>query len=383
MTKTKNNLKYIKGGPGEESYYMTDITLNYTRIRRRAGRTKAEAKEYLAKLRLAAKDGTIDQLLGKEKKKGDTFGEYAESLLESPDWKQKRSHERDRRLLKNLNRTFKDKKLNEIGTGLVRNYMTGRQKDGLAPATINREISLLKSILYQAEYENMIPSNPIRGRRIKRLDENNSREKIFKDLKLSDNDIRRLVDCAAPHFKPILTIALLTGMRRTEILKMKWKDINFKMGTIHIPKENAKSKKERFIPIDSVLFNILDSIEKKGEHVFINDWTGKRRKDVRTAFKEACDRAKIPCGRNKGLTFHDCRHIAAYKLVKMTDIVTASKILGHSDVKMTMRYVHPTEKDKREAIEKMSENLFQGRQYPVNGENTAALNGAEKPSQVQ
>ncbi|MCJ7580938.1 MAG: hypothetical protein MUP98_10440, partial [Candidatus Aminicenantes bacterium] len=49
-----------------------------------------------------------------------------------------------------------------------------------------------------------------------------------------------------------------------------------------------------------------------------------------------------------------------------TDLITASKILGHSDVKMTMRYCHPSDSDKRAAIEKASQSLFQGRQKDVN-----------------
>ncbi len=104
----------------------------------------------------------------------------------------------------------------------------------------------------------------------------------------------------------------------------------------------------------------------------MNDWTGERCQDIREAFRAACERAEIPCGKKEGLTFHDLRHIAAYNLVKVTDIVTASKILGHSSILMTMRYVHPTDTDKREAIEKASEKLFQGRQFPVNGKSGQA-----------
>ena len=114
----------------------------------------------------------------------------------------------------------------------------------------------------------------------------------------------------------------------------------------------------------------------------MNDWTGGHRKDVRNAFKAACERAGIPYGRKKGLIFHDLRHLAAYRLVQLTDIVTASKILGHSDVKMTLRYCHPSDKDKKLAIEKASEILFQSRQFPVNGEKSTALKGVEKQTQV-
>ena len=377
----ENNLKFIKGKDRNPSYYQTDITLNYKRIRRYAGRTKEEAKAFLAKLILAAKDGKLEELLN-PKKSCDTFGEYAKGLLESAEWKAKRSSQRNEISLKNLNHTFRDVRLSDINPGSVRKYITGRKETGMSNASINRELSLLKTILYSAEYDGLIASNPIRGRRVKKLEENNSRERVILDMKLKDEDLRRLIDSAASHFKPILMIAIVTGMRLSEILKMRWKDINFRLGTIRIPKENSKSKKERVVPIDMVLYNVLDSIEEKGEYVFINDWTGGHRKDVREAFKAACKRAGIPYGRDKGLIFHDLRHLAAYRLVKLTDIVTASKILGHADVKMTLRYCHPSDKDKKLAIEKASEILFQSRQYVVNGEKSTALKEAQKQTQV-
>jgi integrase/recombinase XerD len=151
---------------------------------------------------------------------------------------------------------------------------------------------------------------------------------------------------------------------------------------IRIPAENSKTKHERFIPLDSNLIATLDSLERKGEYVFMNDWTGQRRKDVDEAFRAACERAEMPSGRQAGLVFHDLRHLAAYRLVKVTDIVTASKILGHASIQMTMRYVHPTEKDKRMAIERAAKNLFRGRQKDVNAQNSTAAKRLENRTQI-
>ena len=375
-TKKEKNLKFVKGQNGKPGYYVTEITLNYRRIRRYAGRTKEAAKDYLAKMRLAAMDGKLEEFI-KPKPATDTFGEYARTLLDSAEWKAKRSASRNELSFKNLSRAFKDVRLEDINAGLVRKYITERREEGLAPATVNREISLLKSVLYAAEYDGLIASNPIRGRRVKKLEESNSREKSILSLNLTDDDLRMLIDCAAPHLKPILTLALITGMRKSEILKMKWKDINFNLGTIRVPVENSKTKRERFVPIDSNLIAILDSIERKGDYVFLNSETGKNIMEIKRAFKTALKTVGI-----EGLRFHDLRHLAAYRLVKVTDIVTASKILGHADVKMTLRYCHPSEKDKREAIEKASENLIPGRQKDVNGEISESLKGLENKVQI-
>jgi len=379
--KEERNIKFIKGTDSKPGYYMTDITLNYRRIRRYAGHSKEEARTYLAELRIAAKEGKLEELIN-PKPARDAFSEYARMLLDSAEWKTKRSASRNEISLKHLNHAFKDVQLVEINPGLVRKYITERKENSMAPATINREISLLKSILYAAEYDGLIASNPIRGRRVKKLEEANSREKTILAMNLTNEKLRLLIDYAIPHLKPILKLALITGMRRGEILKMKWNDINLRLGTIRIPVENSKTKRERFIPIDTNLIIELDSIERKSDYVFLNNWTGDHRKNVNEAFRSACERAGIPSGRKSGLTFHDLRHLAAYRLVKVTDIVTASKILGHASIQMTMRYVHPTEKDKRIAVEKAAENLFQCRQYPVNGKILTALEEVEKQAQV-
>ncbi|MCX6565395.1 MAG: tyrosine-type recombinase/integrase [Candidatus Aminicenantes bacterium] len=107
-------------------------------------------------------------------------------------------------------------------------------------------------------------------------------------------------------------------------------------------------------------------LPRKSEYIFLNPETGQRIKDVRGCFNAACKTAEIETGREEGLVFHDLRHLAAYRLVKVTDIVTASKILGHASLDMTLRYVHPTDTDKYEAVRKVAENLFRGRQKDVN-----------------
>lgn len=358
----ERNLVFVPAKDGKAAYWQTEITLNYYRVRRYAGRTKEEARAFLAELRIAAKEKRLDALLRPEKPAGNTFGVYAKTLLDSAEWKAKRSHRRDEASLKRLNHVFKNIRLEDINPAVTRKYMTERiERNRVSPATVNRELSFLKSVLYAAEYDQVIVSNPIRGRRVKKFKENNSREKKILDMNLDDAAQARLIDCANGDLEIILEIALLTGMRQGEILKMKWKDVDFRLGEIRIPEENAKSKRERFIPMDGEIVAALDSIERKSEYVFFNPETGKHIMDVRRSFKAVLKAAKI-----EGLRFHDLRHLAASRLVKVTDVVTASKILGHSSLDMTLRYVHSTQRDRHAAIEKASENLFRGRQKDVN-----------------
>lgn len=71
-----------------------------------------------------------------------------------------------------------------------------------------------------------------------------------------------------------------------------------------------------------------------------------RIKDVKTTFKAACRREGI-----RDLRFHDLKHTAAtYMVTGGVDLVTVAEILGHADIKMTMRYAHPTPENKRKAV---------------------------------
>jgi integrase len=376
MRKAHPNLVYIpamkdKKGREKLAHWLTEITVNYRRVRRYAGATKEEALIYLGGLRKAAKDGKLEEFIN-PKPAGDTFGEYARGLLDSAEWKAKRSHRRDEVSLKRLNRSLKNVRLADINPALVRDYMTDRsEKDGMSPATVNRELSFLKSVLFAAECDQIIASNPIRGRRVKKFKEAGGREKAILEMNLGDEDQARLIGCAGETLKPILKVALITGMRLGEILKMKWAEVDFRLSEIRIPEENSKSKKERFVPMDAAIVEALDSIERNGDYIFFNPETGTHIVDIRRPYKAALEAAKI-----KGLRFHDLRHLAASRLVKVTDVVTASKILGHSSLDMTLRYVHSAQKDRHAAIEKAAENLFRPRQDNVNAENGPAGDGA-------
>ena len=90
-----------------------------------------------------------------------------------------------------------------------------------------------------------------------------------------------------------------------------------------------------------------------GEYVFV-DTEGDNIKTVRTAFEAACRRAGLV-----GLRFHDLRHTAATRMIESgANIVAISKILGHSDIKTTMRYTHPEDslKDALESLRNFGQN---------------------------
>jgi len=260
------------------------------------------------------------------------------------------SHENS---LQHLNRFFKGKQLSDVTSESTAHYIAER-KTRVSPATVNRELSCLKCLLNRAVEWGRLKANPII--RVKKFKEPEPKDRI-----LTVKEIKRLLDAASPEIRPVLIIALNTAMRRGEILGLRWRDVDFVKGFILI--ENSKSGRSRKVPMNGLVFETLWAMKRETEFVFENPETRTNIKDVKTAFKGACGRAKKdPKDENdkgiEGLRFHDLRHTAASRMIEAgVDLVTVSKILGHATIQMTMRYCHPTPENMRRAVETLAQNV--------------------------
>ena len=165
---------------------------------------------------------------------------------------------------------------------------------------------------------------------------------------------KKLFETSSEHLRTILKIALYTGMRLGEIFALQWNQIDFGTRTIRV--EKTKSGRIRHIPINNFLFQELLRLKNRNgqtNYLFFKSETGKPLTTVKTGFKAACKRAGI-----EGLRFHDLRHTFASRLVASgIDIETVRSLLGHSDIKMTMRYTHSTSERKRAAVEVLTQGL--------------------------
>ena len=147
------------------------------------------------------------------------------------------------------------------------------------------------------------------------------------------------------HNKPLIECALQTAMRRSEIFKLKWSNIDFEYEIIELLE--TKSGKSRKIPISSKMMKVLEEAKNGTEYVFINKDTGLPYNDIKKSFHTVLKKAEI-----KDFRFHDFRHTAATRMLeKGADIRTVQEILGHSSVKVTERYTHTNAKSKKSAIE--------------------------------
>ena len=339
-SKKERNLKFVDG-----KWYV-DFTFNKKRIRLFGGYTKEQARNTLARMRIEK----LDERFGfKKPKQSDiAFDQFAREFIEIYSKQNKKSWKRDEFSLISLRPFFKGKTIQDIGPEFVERYKAKRKTE-VSPATVNRDLAFLKTMFNKAVEWGRLESSPVAN--VKKFKEPNSKERI-----LNASEIARLIDIATNHLEPILIIALNTGMRRGEILSLKWENVNLSKRCIHI--EDSKSGRSRDVPMNGLAVEALSSIRQDSVYVFYNPTTREPIKDIKTAFKTACKNAGI-----KGLRFHDLRHTAATRMVEArVDLVTVSKILGHSSIQMTMRYAHPTPENMRLAVEKLGEFYEQTRQ---------------------
>jgi integrase len=323
------------------------------RRRRKAIGSRKEAENALTAIR-------ADVLRGEFKFKRENkvhFEAFTEDYLEHCRTNKKRSVSRDENSIKFLEANFGGMLLSKITPWHIEEYKKKRLEGEIKlppepgskkrtdwkvkPATINRELACLKHMFSLAIKWKMADENPVKE--VQLFQEQQIEMRI-----LARDEIDRLVANASPRLKPILLIALNTGMRKGEILPLRWHDVDLDNQFFFL--KQTKSNKPRKIPMSGFVTDVLRSIKKTGEFVFANPKTGKPISDLQTGFKAACRKAGI-----SDLRFHDLRHTAAtYMIIGGIDLVTVKEILGHATIQMTMRYAHPTPENKRHAVEVLS-----------------------------
>jgi excisionase family DNA binding protein len=263
------------------------------------------------------------------------FCEFADIYLHEYALIAKKSGETDAYRLRKIKQFFKDVELRNITPMKIQKFRAERLKEGVSKTTTNREIQLLKKMFNVAIEESYLEENP--AKKIKLYSELDS----VRDRVLSEEEQPRLFKELAEHMKPLILAALHTGMREGELLKLRWQNVDFEKRQIKV--EMTKSKKTRFIPINSVLFDELERLKlKRVEEQRVFPF-----KYIQKAWENARRRAGL-----EDLTFHDLRRTFGTRLLEAgVDIVTISKLYGHSSISVTQRYLHPKDKLSKEAVE--------------------------------
>ncbi len=279
----------------------------------------------------------------KKEEKKIKFKDFAEEYIRDYAKVNKRSWKDDEYCLDRLKRFFENSYLRDISSYDIEKLKIEILNGGLSKARVNRYLALLKKMFNLAVDWDYLKENPVR--KIKLFSEkDNLKERI-----LNAEEEKRLLEASSEHLRPIIITALCTGMRRGEILSLKWNQVDLSKRTIRIDK--AKGGKIRIIPINDALFKELSRIKEnsKSDHVFVYPKTGKPIKDVKTTFNATTRRAEI-----KDLRFHDLRHTFASRLIERgVDLITVKDLLGHHSVTVTQRYTHSNAVQKKKAVESL------------------------------
>ena len=317
------------------------------KIRRRGGRTRKEAEKVLVELRRQLEYGEEEDT----KLEPATFSQFADTYMEySTTNKARRSFERDMYAVsKHLVPFFKQTPLTAIRPSDVEKYKQHRRSLA-APATVNKELTILKAMLNKAVEWGNLRSSP--ASRISKLTDPVKPPKF-----LTAEECSKLIKaCRCSRTKglyPFVATALYAGLRKDELFHLEWTDVDLEHGMLQIVNKaewHTKTYEPRIIPMPRKLREILREHPRHPDslYVFYNR-DGTRFHDIRWSFDKA-----VKCAGLDHLTFHSLRHTYASLLVMNgKDLPTVQRLLGHRDIKTTMRYAHLAPDHLRQAVEDM------------------------------
>ena len=209
-------------------------------------------------------------------------------------------------------------------------------------SAINREMDNIRRIFSLAVENRKLEVNPCANFKKLRID--NPQERF-----LTKDEEVKLLKVANPTMKNMIILALYTGLRTNELLNLKWEDIFMDIKNAYIYVRKTKNNEPRKVPIIQKVKKVLSELPHTGEYVFTVPVLNTPYKDIRSTFERTVIRAGIP-----SITFHKLRHTTASRLNELgVDVVVIKEIIGHKDIKTTLRYLHTSENYKISAMDKL------------------------------
>jgi site-specific recombinase XerD len=315
----------------------------------RRKRVKVSTSKKLAEDALREIEGRIvrGEYLGIYEEKKSLFEDFAAEYLKySKANKAHNSYRRDITSFKvHLIRQFKGHYLAKITTKMIQDYKTQRAQQANV-ATVNRELCALKNCLRKAVEWGYLKTNP--GSEIRLFKERPKSPRC-----LEKEEIAALLDQCLAHIYPIVVTALNTGMRRAELFHLEWSDVDLKKRMITVRNKDdwhTKNYESRVIPMNNFLCEVL---KKQPQHINSNyvfcNQDGESFDNITHGLDGAAKRASIG-----HISLHTLRHTFASHLVMAgVDLATVQKLLGHKDIKTTMRYAHLSPDHLKAAVEKI------------------------------
>ena len=248
--------------------------------------------------------------------------------------------------------------LQSIDAGLVERYKLQRSQEPrkntkshrcVTPAAVNRDLSVLRILFNLAVRLGKASSNPVQGVRF--LPENNLHMRV-----ISREEEATYLKTASPLLRDVAIVMLETGMRPSEVCHLQGSDVDLQLRSASV-RAGKTIYARRHLPLTNRAYEVLRSrlLNGSSEWLFPCPFdTDKPVGEVRNAHNAAVKRAGI----KPGFRLYDLRHTALTRMAMSgMDLPTLRELAGHSQIQMTMRYVHPTPEHKRRAVRQFEQSL--------------------------
>jgi integrase len=278
-----------------------------------------------------------------------TFTELAEWYLVLKPVKKLASYGRIRQGITNFNRVLGTRIVSSLKPLDLEEYQDKREEEGRAPATIDMEISLVKTMVSKAFDNDLLDGRTVKPFRVikrKLRKAANARKRT-----LTIEEYLKLVDVAPDHLKAFLIIGFNTGMRLGELRALRWPHIDREKWVIRLPAEVTKESKAKVVPINHHVKRMLADLPRAIQHDFVLTYQNEpivTPGGLKNSFITACGKAGIPQGNNEanGIIFHDIRRTVKTNMSNAgVDPDHRDVILGHSLHGMDAYYIAPSEED--------------------------------------
>ena len=204
----------------------------------------------------------------------------------------------------------------------------------------------LRACLNQAFEERIIPTNPIRTVENFKMEEGTR-------MYLTIDEVKRLAQtpCDYPKIKAAFLFSCLTGLRRSDVLKLTWGEVHTQGSFTRIIFKQKKTNGQEYLDIADEAAQLMGGRGKPDDHVFTDIHSPTC---TNTTLRLWCARAGI----SKDITFHCGRHTFATMMLDLgTDIYTVSKLLGHKELSTTQIYAKVLDKSKQAAVQRIPKVL--------------------------
>jgi integrase len=260
----------------------------------------------------------------------------------------------ERRLNLHILPYFGKWKATAIDTAEIRRFINHRQEQEASNAEINREMTAMKRAYTLGIQSGKVANKPY----FPMLKESSPRAGFFEREQLNSIIFKLEAEPRAKHLKPIVEFAYITGWRKSEILSLQWRQVDFEAGIVRLEPGTTKNDEARIFPFTRELRVILERQKAKADELArkksrICPWVfnrhGKRIKDFKSSWTTARESAGIP-----GNIFHDFRRTAVRNLVRAgIPERVAMKMTGHKTRSVFERYNIVSEADLFEAARRL------------------------------